>query len=631
MTKSKDFFLEEAVLDDLAKDLDLLEIPLSEKAFKLVGFFGALIFSIIFLRLAVFGVWQGDFYKHRALVNSGQIVSLSTKRGIIYDRFGNSLVENKPIFRLSLKLTEFFKENNRKQVFEKLAEVLNIPEEEIEETIANVDLEKQSAIILATRLTEEQEAKIKELNLKAVQIEENFRREYSDAKIFSHLLGYTGLVDKEDLKSNEEFSLNDIIGKSGLESYYDNELRGIEGQIMYYRNAKGEIMDEKFLRESAAGYAIETTIDTDFQKYFYSRLLEGLNNVGSENGAGIAINPKNGEILALVSLPGFDNNEISPSALADSRKPLFNRAISGLYSPGSTVKPLVALAALKENIIDVDTEIFSRGYIEVPNPYYPDKPSRFVDWKAHGWVDFYSAIARSSNIYFYAVGGGLPENEYGLISGNSGKIKGLGVEKLNNYWRQFGFEEKTGIDLSSEASGYLPDPKKKEKVSGQIWRLGDTYNVSIGQGDLIITPIELINYIAAIANGGKIYRPFIAKKMISGNGETIKEIQPQILNDYSNLEPYLKEVRKAMTDTVSKPYGTAYSLNDLGIKIAAKTGTAQIQENAKINAFFVGYEPADDPEIAVLVLVENAKEGGLNAVPIAKDVLKWYYENRIKP
>ncbi len=224
----------------------------------------------------------------------------------------------------------------------------------------------------------------------------------------------------------------------------------------------------------------------------------------------------------------------------------------------------------------------------------------------------------------------MPSSVSGIMRGGSDNIKGLGIEKLKEYWGKFGLGETTGIDLPGENNGFLPDPKEKEQRTGEPWRLGDTYNVSIGQGDLLITPIQLINYIAAIANGGKIFQPFIVKKIISEDGHVIKERQPKILKDYSEFDNYIKEVQKGMVDVVEKSYGTAYLLNDLPVMVAAKTGTAQIEGNEKINAFFVGYAPTDNPQLVVLVLVENAREGSLNAVPIAKDVFNWYYYNRLK-
>lgn len=630
MRKKPEIFLEEAVLDDMARDLDALEMPLSRRAFGFVGLAIAAVVIVVVVRVFYLSVWQGNFYKIRAQINANQIIVLRAERGIIFDRFNKSMVENLPSFQLNLILAELLKNpQEREQTLEAIAKTVGLSPSYAENLIRDIDLEKQSSLILVKNLTIEQVIKLKSLNFKAIRIEESFERQYPDSKINAHILGYTGIADKEDLSGNSEFLLNDIVGKSGLESYYDKELRGEDGQRANFRNAKGEIIDEKFLTEPAAGNNLYLTIDAEFQSYFYQRLKQGLNSLGRFSGIGIALNPQNGEILALVSLPSFDANQNLSDFFSDPNKPFFNRAISGAYAPGSTIKPLVALAALKENIITPTQEIFSRGYLEIPNLYHPDQPSRFLDWKPNGWVNLYSALARSCNVYFYALGGGLPSSARDIVRG-SNNIKGLGIEKLKEYWQKFGLGELTGIDLPGENSGFLPDPKEKEQRTGEPWRLGDTYNVSIGQGDLLITPIQLINYIAAIANGGKIFQPFIVKKIISEDGRVIKENQQKIIKDYSEFNDYIKEVQKGMIDVVSKSYGTAYILNDLPVKVAAKTGTAQIESNEKINAFFVGYAPSDNPQLAVLVLVENAKEGGLNAVPIAKDVFNWYYENRLK-
>ncbi len=613
----QDLFLEEAVLDDLAQGFNPLELPLSQKAFKLVGMAIFLVVTVVILRILFLGGWQNKFYSQQALVNASQITTVRAERGIIFDRFNKPLVKNLPSFRLSLKLAELFKnKDERTQTIENLQNILNLPPNYIENLIGEVNLEKQNSLTIIRQLSVEDVIKIKNLNLPAVQIEDDFKRQYTDGEVLAHIIGYTGSVDRNDIENNYSLSFNDVVGKSGLEAYYDKELRGGNGETINYRNAKGEFIDNKLLENSTPGDQLHSTIDSEFQSYFFQRLRQGLNYLGSQAGVGIALNPQNGEILALFSLPSFDNNQIAGEVLASPYKPFFNRAISGAYSPGSTIKPLVAFAALAEKVINPEKEIFSPGYLDIPNPYNPDQPSRFLDWRPNGWVNLYSAIARSCNVYFYEVGGGF------------GDIKGLGINKLKEYWGKFGLGRKTGIDLPSENDGFLPDIQTKEKAGG-IWRIGDTYNVSIGQGDLLVTPLQLINYISAIANGGKIYQPFIVKKITTEDGKVVKDLEPKILDDYSSDSDIIKEIQQGMIDTVKKSYGTAYLLADLPFPVAAKTGTAQIQGNTKINAFFVGYAPIENPQIAILVLVENAKEGSLNAVPVAKDVLEWYYYNRI--
>ena len=625
----KDLFLEEAILDDLAENLEILESPLSQKAFKMVAIFFAVIMAVVLGRMFFLGVWKNDFYSQRAAANAGTIKIVRAQRGIIFDRNGKPLVENAPSFRANLNLIEFFKDAGaRNKITGDLEKTLNLPAGQIEGLLKDVNLEKQNSLMVARQLSIDQIIGIKNLNSPAIEIEDDFKREYSAVGAFSHVLGYTGLADKNDLSGDSSLSSNDVIGKNGIEAYYNDYLQGKNEEIINYRNAKGEIIDGKILKEQISGDRVYLNIDADLQNYFYSQLKQTLVNLGSPAGVGIAMNPQNGEVLTLVNLPSFDNNKITSSDLINPLKPLFNRAISGVYSPGSTIKPLVAYAALKENIISPDRQIFSRGHIDVPNPYFPDKPSRFLDWKAHGWVDMYSALARSSNVYFYALGGGFPDSELSLIDGSI-KIKGLGIARLKEYWQKFGLGKETGIDLPFENEGFLPDAQEKEDSAGQPWRIGDTYNVAIGQGDLIITPIQLVSYISAIANGGKIYQPAIMEKIVSENGGVVKENQPKVSYDYSSDIDIIKEIQKGMRDAVQKSYGTAYMLNDLPMAVSAKTGSAQIGNNKKINAFFVGYAPSDNPQIAILVLVEDASEGSLNTVPVAKNIMNWYYNNRI--
>lgn len=638
---AKEILLEEAVLDDLAEGLGIVEVPLSEKVFRLAGILIIAVIVLVIFRFLFIGLFKSSFYKERALVNASEIILTPAERGIIFDRFEKQLTKNQPSFRLNLELKELLKEQDAfKKKIALIGQTISLPEGAIEDLIKVIDPEKQDYFTLPVDLSTEEVLKIKNLNLAGVKIESSFKREYPYGRILVHLLGYTGPVDKKDLELNPSLSISQKIGKAGLENFYEKELTGKEGKIIKYRDVKGNILEEKTAGEPEAGDMLYTTLDLDLQSYFYSRLKQQLVSIGSSAGVGIALNPQNGEILSLISFPDFDNNSIEVSDLQNPHQPFFNRAVSGLYSPGSTIKPLVAFAALAEGVVRPETEIFSAGYLDVPNPYDPENPSRFLDWRAHGWVDLYSALAASSNVYFYSAGGGLDKSSLSLIKG-SYKASGIGIEKLKAYWQKFGLGEKTGIDLPGESDGFLPDPVYKKQKRGSDWRLGDTYNVSIGQGDLLVTPIELINYIAAISNGGKFYKPFIVQKIVDTDGKTVKENSPQVLGDLSDQKEIIADIQKGMADAVKKPYGTAYKLSDLPFKTAAKTGTAQIFNNTKLNALFVGYGPADGearpdgrpaggPQIAILVLVENASEGSLNAVPVAKDVLNWYYLNRIQ-
>ncbi len=593
---------DEVISDAAASDLSSLEQPLRPFVFRgviLATTIVAAVFAVAVLFLA--GI-SHNRYLSRAQANINQEVPLIAPRGIIVDRNGVALSENRAIFSVFLQISEMVRNNEREAVLRAAGDILGLDRDEVLKNLESTNFE---SIILARDVKREQAIAVKALGLKSLVVENDYRRDYKDPA-FAHVLGYVGLVNSKDLLADKELVLNDLIGRSGLEAYYDKRLRGANGTIAAHRNALGEVKSVSRTKEPIPGNELKTTIDADFQKYFYERFLQGLLSLGRTSGAGIAINPQNGEVLALVSLPSFDANNIT-AYLNDPHRPLFNRAVSGLYSPGSTIKPIHAAAALQEGIVDPQKQIFSAGYIEIPNPYNPTQPSRFLDWRPHGWVDLYSALARSSNVYFYTVGGGFED------------VKGLKIAKINEYWRLFGLDKKTGIDLPGENSGFLPNPDEKEKRTGSPWLLGDTYNVSIGQGDLQISPLELISAVSAISNHGKAFKPHL-----------LKDEQPKLLIDVSHLEPSLKEVRKGMEDAVTKPYGTAHLLSTLPMRVASKTGSAQIALNTKINALFVGYAPTDNPEIVILILVEDAREGSANTIPIARDVLQWYYTNRTR-
>lgn len=623
MGNERELYFEESVLDELSeqREFNSMEQPLSSAPFLLVGVGVFCIVVVAGFRIFSLGILDGDFYTNRAEANVGQTTVVRAERGVIIDRFGVPLTKNTPSFRANLLIAEFFKDPQARDVLSRAEEILGLSSSDVRVLLANLDFESQGVLTLARDLTLEQVIQLKGLQSSVIEVQNDFRREYPRGEFFSHIVGYIGAASKEDLREREGLLLNDVVGKSGLEAIYDPLLRGVNGEVVRYRNAKGETIDQRLMRNPLLGAELHTTIDADLQSFFSERLSEAVRTLGGRGGVGIAIDPRSGAILSLISFPSFDNNHITNEILQDPRRPLFNRATAGVYTPGSTIKPLHALAALAEHIVTPSKTIFSPGYLEVPNPFVPDKPSRFLDWKAHGLVDFTSAIARSSNVYFYTIGGG------------NGDFDGLGIERLKDYWERFGLGEKTGIDLPSEARGLLPDPAFKERVKNDLWRLGDTYNVSIGQGDLLVTPLQLINYIATFANGGKLYEPFLVGSAVSPDGSTPYVMTPRVIKDYSAVFPReFALVREGMRDTVRKDYGTARSLSFLPFSVAAKTGTAQIEDKSKNNAFFVGYGPAGDgeiPEIALLVLLEDSRDGSANAVPVAKDVFQWYYEKRM--
>lgn len=608
----------EDVLADSADEDQVVEAPLSRNFFRTVFAVFLIAAAAITFQLWHLGVSENDLYSRRALANSQKSEIHPAPRGIIKDRFGEALVGNRAAVSIYLNADNLPTETaTRDQVLREIAAAFNWSYADLAVKIKNHDWQRSPRLLLNNDLANDLFIKLSAANLSGLEFSESFVRYYPDPLIFSHILGYVGLVDKNDLEKNPNLTQADLKGRDGLEASYNQYLQGINGRNVLIKDFRGKVQEIGYQEEVIPGADVETFIDADFQRYFYQRLIQGLRALGRSAGVGLAMNPQNGEVLALVNIPSFDAEKVG-DYLNRPLSPLFNRAVSGVYSPGSIIKPLVAVAALQEGIITPQKKIYAGPYIEIPNPYQSDAPYRYPDWKPHGWVSLKEAIARSSNIYFYEVGGGF-ENQ-----------SGLGIAKLKTWWEKFNFGQKTGIDLPGEGLGLLPDPEWREKTTDQPWRLGDTYHVSIGQGDLSMTPIALLNYFSALANGGYFYQPRLVQGVKDPAGEMLWYGELKLIGDISEeIKPALPFVRQGLAEAASQPYGTAYALNDLPMKIAAKTGTAQIEGNRKINAFFMGYAPLTDPQLAILILVEDAKEGSINTLPIAKDVFSWYYQNRL--
>lgn len=592
-----------------------LEVKVGDWGLRLIFYF-FLIF-LIFSTFYVFylSIWQGRKFQALAERNATQKIFLPAERGIIYDRFGKALVNNSQRFELIFYpqyLPANFKE--RKAIFEKIK---NWPEIQIliEKNNFSMPQVLKSNLNLSEAIFWESQF----LNYPAFQIVRQNLRHYYNPFANSHLVGYLGRVTNEDFQKNPFYQPFEWIGKTGIEGYYNDFLRGELGEITIFQKANLEILNQALTKIPREGYQLYLTIDSELQNYLYQRLEKQIKDLGSNSGGvAIVLESKTGKILALVSYPGFDINKLTQGITSEEfqklvqleSKPLFNRAISGLYNPGSTIKPFLAIAGLEEHLINPLEKIETKGYLEIPNPYDSSRPSIFPDWKNHGWIDLKDAIARSSNVYFYILGGGYQQRE------------GLGIERIVSYFKKFFFDQPTGIDLPGEKIGVLPNFFQKD------WRLGDTYNVSIGQGEITVTPLRLLISLNALVNGGKILKPYILEKAIDTQGKIIFQNHPQIIAENLFKKENLEIVKKAMRATVESPFGTGYFLNDLPFAVGGKSGTAQTKAKTKINALFFAFAPADDPSLSILVLIEDAKEGALNALPVVKDALLFYYKKR---
>jgi penicillin-binding protein 2 len=613
---------EEILLDADHRSLPLaerLEFAIPERSLRLFFFFG--IAGLLFLAgyVAYLDTVKHEWYAAQAQTNRLRLVFEQAPRGKIYDRFGDVLAENKEVFDVAaLPLAIPHNDEDLRSLASKLTAILGVSAEEAIEKLQTARKSRYAEPFPLWRDIGSSAASAIEHAgpLPGIKLVGRHVRLYPKGPAFSHLLGYTGTITKEEFDRLPDASPNDLVGRGGVEEAYDAVLRGKSGKEEIEVNAALEVIDMRRSSAPEPGQDLVLTVDAEFQSALYQIMTAYLAAYGYQRAAAVALQPKTGEVLALVSIPSFDNNRFAEgigekeyaALLRNSAKPLFNRVIQGLYSPGSTVKPLLAVAALEEGIVTPETRIdASKGYIAVPNPYDPAQVSIFRDWRAHGWVDIRRAIAWSSNVFFYVIGGGYEGRQ------------GLGITKIDEYLKRFGFGAPTGIPLPGEAGGLVPDPawKAKNRPNDPYWRLGDTYITSIGQGDLLVTPLQLAVAHAAIANGGTLVRPYV----VVGSGDEFAR------REIGASPAHIRVVQEGMRLTTAE--GSARSLGELPFETAGKTGTVQVT-SGRTNAVFSVYGPADDPEIELVVIVENGGEGSSTAVPIAKEALFWYWENRLK-
>ncbi len=595
-----------------------LEQPIKHR--NLILLYALIAFSLLglFFRAGYLQIAKGDYYWNLSQGNKLRIYSTIAPRGIIYDRNQTPLVYNAPSFDLMVGLVDFFDnpEEIQQEILDKIAQVLEREKTELSQKLK--ESQKEVSQLVLIKGMEREKALILEGLINdwpGVRIAKNAKRQYINGSFFSHLIGYTGETDQDDLEEHPEYSLGSQIGKSGLECQYENILKGESGQEQFEVDSLGKTKKLLTSKSSLPGQGLILSVDKGLQEKTYQALEAAV----GRKGVAIAVNPKNGGIIAMASLPSFENNlfaeGISSEDLEkidqDSAEPFLNRAVAGQYPSGSIIKPLIGAAALEEEIISPYQQINCQGGISILNKYNPDITYYFPDWKTHGPTNLIEAIAESCNIFFYTIGGGY------------GRIEGLGVNRIKEYLQYFGLGQLTSIDLPHEEAGLIPDEEWKESVGREEWYLGDTYHLSIGQGDVLVTPLQMAMAVSAIANNGILYQPQIVDKIINPEKEIKEDIPEKIIRKDFIKKEHLEIVQKGMRQAVVD--GSAQALNDLSIEVAGKTGTAQFGNQGKTHAWFIGYAPYDDPEIVLTILVEGGGEGHRAAVPVAKEILKWYF------
>ena len=576
-------------------------------------------------------VVEGAQYQARAEANRLRLVTVAPPRGVIYDRTGKLLVRNEPSFTAAVVVADL-PFDQQAAVVSKLSAQLKVPAEELTTAIDDrrtsgeiftplalkTSLDKETAFVLEERAVE----------LPGVKVLTEPRRRYGEDNLLSHVLGYVGRIAPDEFERLQflGYDLNAMTGKMGVENTYEWALRGVPGREQQEVDASGRtrrIIDEQ---PPQPGNNIVLSINADLQRFMTQALQESMGR--SRFAAAVAMNPKNGEILGLVSLPPYDHNafgggikqEALTKLLEDPRRPLLNYAIGGAFPPGSTFKVVTGSGALQEGVAKTSTVITSTGSISVPNQYDPRILYYFYDWAALGSLNFHGGLSMSSDVYFYYLGGGYRD------------FKGLGPTRLANYARMYGLGEATGIDLPGEARGSVPDPQWKEDTFHEEWLVGDTYNFSIGQGFMLSTPLQITRVLAAVLNGGEVLQPRVVKEVQDPAGNVVTRYEKSVVRKLAVDQAHLDAVRTGMEQSVRT--GAARSAQRPGVDIAAKTGTDEIGEAIgnrvyETHGWFMGYTPSTDPDIAVTVFFEQGA-GGATAAPTAGKILEYYAKN-IKP
>jgi penicillin-binding protein 2 len=571
---------------------------------------GVLLFFFLFLftsSLMTLQVFNGSQNLSLSVGNSLRRLPLKAERGLIVSASGVVLAGNGPSFDLYFDPTLCPKNCDLSFLstysFASLAIVESL--KSAKETLAIRDISQSEALDLSGKLD-----KYPFLQIKAGQ-----KRDYRHPEEFFHLLGYVSTVSGDDLKNRPALKITDKVGRMGVEKYYDDYLRGIDGGQVYEADARGSLLRKVGEVAPTVGNTIILNIDEKLQEASYQALKEGLKKAKSSAGIVIASSPQNGKILALVSLPSVDPNLFStPMAESsfqklqdDPGKPFFNRVISAAFPPGSVFKMVVATGALAQNIVSPGTLIEGPGVISVG-------PFTYRDWKpeGHGRLTIAGAIQESCDTCFYAVGGGY------------GSQKGLGQEQIAKYSRLFGLGSSLGIDMPGESAGLVPDSSWKKKFKGESWYIGDTYHYAIGQGFLQTTPLQINFATSVVANGGTLYKPYVVSQIKDPQGSLVRSFVPSVIRSGFIDEAYLAVVREGMVAAL-KPGGTAFPFYDFKIPVAGKTGTAETGKNTT-HAWFTVFAPVENPQIALTVLLEEGGQGSYDAAPIARKILDSYFQ-----
>lgn len=577
----------------------------------------ALVFTALVLRIFYLQIIDGDYYQSKAEGNRLRLLSVTATRGIMYDRNGEILVGSRPAYTVSFMPSE--KEVADSEIKE-LASYLKVTPESIKEKLT-AHKDGYEPIRLATDITMDMVTSIEEHKneLPGVTIDVEPLRYYPYNSMASQLFGYVGEISEDELAEQEKKGSEDnkiapgtILGRAGLEKIYDDVLRGTDGGRQVEVDASGRPVAEVGRKDTIPGHDIHLTIDVNLQKTAEKAVADTLvqlrtSGVPAQGAAVVALDPNTGAVLAMVSNPEFNPNWFAKGITdkqwnqlnTDKNHPFDNKVISGEYPPGSPFKIITGSAALELKKVTPQEQIFDSG-----RHWLIDK--RNAEGEALGWLDFKTALAKSDNVYFYEMG------------------NRIGINNITKYAKLFGLGEKTGIKLIGEASGNVASEEYKRKVFDQDWYLGETFDAAIGQSYTLVTPIQMANVVAQIANGGIRYQPYVVSRIDNQDGTPAEIFGPKRLGTLQISKSVMDIVRDGLRDVTSEG-GTAGDLfKSFPVAVAGKTGTAE-NAHGKDHGWFVAYAPYDKPRIVVVALVEQGSFGAGSAGPIVKAILESFF------
>lgn len=597
---------------------ELLE---SKQRILVLSFVVGVVFLFLVIRLWHLQILNADDYHAMSENNRLRFVPVAASRGAILDRTGTVLVSNRPSFSLAVIPQEV---KDKEALLTLLSNLLGLDRVEMAERWAkSTGRAKYYPIVLASNITRDHVEIVEEnrLRLPGIEIEMKPVREYTSGQLAAHLLGYIGEVSEKELNLTglEDYNPGDYIGKNGIERALEKELHGSDGGRQLEVDARGRVLRTVSESYPTVGNSVVLTIDAAIQK-------QAERAFGDQAGAAVVMDVTNGEILAFVSNPGFDPalfsgklpTDIWQGYLDDKRHPLENKALSGQYPPGSTFKMITALAGLKENLVNESTSVNCNGSYDLGT-------STFKCWnkKGHRDTNLRKSLRESCDVYYYQLG------------------EKLGVDKIAASAQAFKLGAPLGVELLNEKSGLIPTSEWKLKRFGKRWFHGETLPVAIGQGAVLLTPIQLASMISTIANEGTIYRPHLVKRIIDADGKMLKETKAEIIGTASFPKESYRLVKQGLLDVVNAPGGTGAMARLYDVKVAGKTGTSQVVKLSgskkdipyqhRDHALFVAFAPFEKPEIAVSVVIEHGEHGGAAAAPIAGRILRAYFDSKKPP